>query len=455
VLLAGDIFVLLALREILHAVRDTVVIGARAAATLADIIPRGSFPPGQLVASVLLGLALLGNYGSGDKRRSARGIITGVMLGLGLIHWGAIWTALTPYVGVRFVIASFLIAPALIAMRFAVDWAVKVVRAEGSRVPRVLAIGPEKDLHRAMSIAPLDDPATFALVGAFATDDGNADVRGQMRALAAMLQSSRIDTVMLLGSLGDDVFAPVLEVVDAAGCQVFSVPRDSSLWGVESQLTWRGGVPLIQLTRPALRAQHLLVKRAFDVVAAGIGLVVLSPLYAAIAFAVRVTSRGPIFFRQERVGQGGVSFNIYKFRSMVMNAESQRGKLLPRSMYSDPRLFKIENDPRISRLGAFLRRTSLDELPQLWNVLCGTMSLVGPRPPVPSEVAFYEEHHYTRFELKPGITGPWQVNGRNRITDFEEVVRLETAYIRHWSFWHDLLIMFKTIPAVLRMRGAH
>jgi len=139
---------------------------------------------------------------------------------------------------------------------------------------------------------------------------------------------------------------------------------------------------------------------------------------------------------------------------MDFDAEQQREGLLERSIYADRRLFKIPDDPRITTLGRWLRQTSLDELPQLLNVLKGDMSLVGPRPPLPSEVELYETHHYARFDVKPGITGPWQVNGRNQVVDFEQVVALETQYIREWSVWGDLWLIMKTIPAVVGMRGA-
>jgi lipopolysaccharide/colanic/teichoic acid biosynthesis glycosyltransferase len=139
---------------------------------------------------------------------------------------------------------------------------------------------------------------------------------------------------------------------------------------------------------------------------------------------------------------------------MIDGAEKRRDELLSSSVYDDARLFKIPNDPRVTRLGRWLRRTSIDELPQLMNVLRGEMSLVGPRPPLPSEVALYEEHHYARFDVRPGITGPWQVAGRNDITEFERVVALETAYIRDWSLVTDLVILARTVPAVLWMRGA-
>jgi lipopolysaccharide/colanic/teichoic acid biosynthesis glycosyltransferase len=140
---------------------------------------------------------------------------------------------------------------------------------------------------------------------------------------------------------------------------------------------------------------------------------------------------------------------------MVPDADQQREALLARSVYSDARLFKVVDDPRVTPLGAVLRRTSLDELPQLWNVVRGDMSLVGPRPPLPSEVELYQGHHYARFDVKPGITGPWQVSGRNTIQDFDTVIRLESAYIRRWSLWLDLELLCRTVPVVLSGRGAH
>jgi lipopolysaccharide/colanic/teichoic acid biosynthesis glycosyltransferase len=184
-------------------------------------------------------------------------------------------------------------------------------------------------------------------------------------------------------------------------------------------------------------------------------MVLLSPLMAVLAVLVKLDSRGPVVFRQERVGQGGRLFMILKFRTMEEGAEGQRDGLLSHSIYRDPRLFKDPSDPRVTRLGRWLRRTSLDELPQLANVLRGEMSLVGPRPPLPSEVALYEGRHYARFDVKPGMTGPWQVTGRNEVTDFERVVVLESEYIHKWSLGLDLAILLRTVPVVLKMRGAH
>lgn len=196
-------------------------------------------------------------------------------------------------------------------------------------------------------------------------------------------------------------------------------------------------------------------KRVLDVVLSIIALVVLSPLLLIVALAVKLTSPGPVLFRQKRVGLGGETFDILKFRSMTADAEERKAELVPHSVYGDARLFKVTDDPRVTPIGRFLRKASLDELPQFVNVLRGEMSLVGPRPPTVEEVALYEPHHYCRFDVKPGITGPWQVNGRNRITDFEVIIHLEREYMRTWCPSADLKILLKTIPAVLRMDGAH
>jgi len=212
---------------------------------------------------------------------------------------------------------------------------------------------------------------------------------------------------------------------------------------------------LVQLTAPSLKGPQLIAKRVVDLIGATIGLIVLSPILVILAVLVKLGSRGPAFFTQERVGRGGRLFKIIKLRTMVDGAEARRDELLTQSVYRDPRLFKVPSDPRMTRLGRWLRRTSLDELPQLVNVLKADMSLVGPRPPLPSEVSLYEAHHYARFDVKPGMTGPWQVAGRNQITDFEHVVALEAAYIREWSLFSDLYVLMHTVPAVFRMKGAH
>jgi exopolysaccharide biosynthesis polyprenyl glycosylphosphotransferase len=278
---------------------------------------------------------------------------------------------------------------------------------------------------------------------------------GHVSEIPLLLAASGAQVVALCGYLTDKQFQDVVDAALAGGCQVLAVPRAAEIAGVHPTTVWRRGQPLVQLTAPSLKVPQLVVKRALDLIGATMGLVVLSPLLAILAVLVKLESRGPAFFAQGRVGRGGRLFKIFKLRTMVDGAEAQRDGLLAQSVYGDPRLFKMPRDPRMTRTGRWLRRTSLDELPQLLNVLKGEMSLVGPRPPLPSEVALYEAHHYARFDVKPGITGPWQVAGRNQVTDFEKVVALESEYIREWSLGTDLMILLRTVPAVLRMNGAH
>lgn len=194
-------------------------------------------------------------------------------------------------------------------------------------------------------------------------------------------------------------------------------------------------------------------KRALDIVLALCGIVLLAPVFLVVALCVKLTSRGPVIFRQTRVGLGGRTFTCYKFRSMCEGAEALRRNLLHMNEVSGP-VFKIRDDPRLTPVGAFIRKYSLDELPQLFNVLKGDMSLVGPRPPVPDEVLCYTERERRRLSVQPGLTCLWQINGRSNIP-FERWIELDLAYIDTMSFWNDVKIILKTVPAVITARGAH
>ena len=195
-------------------------------------------------------------------------------------------------------------------------------------------------------------------------------------------------------------------------------------------------------------------KRLMDIVLSAVGMLLLSPVYLAIAAAVKLSSPGPVFFVQTRVGRYGRYFKFYKFRSMRQDAEAQKAALMARNESKDGVIFKMKDDPRITKVGRFLRRTSLDELPQLWNVFIGDMSLVGPRPPVPSEVLEYTLEDRKRLDVIPGITCLWQIKGRSEIP-FNEQVRLDKEYILAPSVWKDIVILFKTIPAILGGKGAY
>ena len=195
------------------------------------------------------------------------------------------------------------------------------------------------------------------------------------------------------------------------------------------------------------------IKRLIDIVFSFIGVIVLSPLFIIIAIIIKITSKGPVFFSQKRVGRDGKEFKMYKFRSMVVNAEELKEKLAAQNEMSGP-MFKMKDDPRVTKVGKFIRKTSIDELPQLWNVLKGDMSLVGPRPSLPKEVAQFEDWMNKRLEVKPGLTCYWQVSGRNNI-DFKDWMKLDIKYVAERSTWIDIKLIFKTVGVLFGDKNAH
>lgn len=215
-----------------------------------------------------------------------------------------------------------------------------------------------------------------------------------------------------------------------------------SFYSRTKALSWRGVV-----------ASAALIKRLVDVVGSSAALVALSPAFAAVALAIKLEDGGPIFFAQKRVGKWGREFRMFKFRSMCTDAEARLQSLLGKNQHAAGVTFKDKNDPRITRVGKWLRKFSIDEFPQFYNVLTGDMSLVGPRPPLPREVNLYSPADRRRLEATPGLTCFWQIGGRAEI-DFPEQVQLDVQYIESQSFWLDVKILFKTVPAVLFGRGA-
>lgn len=213
------------------------------------------------------------------------------------------------------------------------------------------------------------------------------------------------------------------------------------------------GLPLIHVTTPTLEGGQRVAKRLFDVIVATVVILLSLPLMAVVVLLVKLDSRGPIIFKQDRIGIEGRPFLMFKFRSMVVNAESQLPALRDGNEGSGP-LFKLKSDPRVTRVGRILRKYSLDELPQLFNVVLGSMSLVGPRPPLPSEVAKYEQDVRRRLLVKPGLTGLWQVSGRSNLS-WQDSVRLDLYYVENWSLAGDVIILMKTFRAVFRTAGAY
>ena len=237
--------------------------------------------------------------------------------------------------------------------------------------------------------------------------------------------------------------------------QIDIVPRYFEVFGGGAEVHTLEGIPLVGLRPMRLSRSSRILKRTFDLVAATLGLLFLAPLFAAVALCIKLGSRGPVFFRQVRRGSNGTTFRIYKFRTMVAEAEATKADVVHLNMHRDrdPRMTKIPDDPRVTRVGRFLRRSSIDELPQLINVMKGEMSLVGPRPLILEEDAFVQEWARKRLDLKPGITGLWQVLGRSDIP-FDEMTKLDYVYVTNWSLREDIRLILLTVPSLLRPRRA-
>lgn len=265
-------------------------------------------------------------------------------------------------------------------------------------------------------------------------------------------------------AIDEVMFADVIEVMpqvkEAAlicaeqGVRTTMVADFFSLRLTKSAVSYFASMPLIHYQTPPGDHWELSLKRRLDFVVSLLLLIVLSPIFFLIALLILCTTGRPLIYKQKRVGLNGRVFNLYKFRSMRANAEQELPQLLDKNEMQGP-VFKISDDPRVTKLGKILRRYSLDELPQLFNVLRGDMSLVGPRPPIPGEVDQYKRSDRRRLSMRPGITCTWQVGGRNEIKDFKTWVEMDLAYIDTWSLKNDFFILFKTIPAVLFGRGAN
>ena len=281
-----------------------------------------------------------------------------------------------------------------------------------------------------------------------------APLVGQPADLPRLVDRLEIDWVVLAFSQAS--YEDTLDLLRAArrpDVHLSIVPRFFEVFASNATIQELEGMPVVNLPPMRLSRSVRVLKRAFDMTAAGLGLLFLAPLFAVAAVAIKLDSRGPVFFRQERHGRGGSVFRIVKFRTMVDGAEAKRQALAGENEV-DGALFKIKDDPRITRVGSFLRTTSIDELPQLWNVLTGEMSLVGPRPFVIHESSQITGWASRRLDLTPGITGLWQVLGRNDMP-FEEMVKLDYIYVTNWSLWWDLKILGQTIPVVLGRKGAY
>jgi exopolysaccharide biosynthesis polyprenyl glycosylphosphotransferase len=286
------------------------------------------------------------------------------------------------------------------------------------------------------------------------TDIGRFKALGPVRNLSRLIEDEVVDGVIItLPWMYHRKIMSIVRECEQRQVSARIVPDLFQMSLSQVDVDDLGGVPLISVREVGFERGAHVVKRAVDLFVALLGLTLGAPLVGLIALAIRLDSPGSVFFHQTRVGADGRLFEIYKFRSMREGAEGEVGDLSEWNEADGP-LFKIRDDPRLTRVGRFLRRTSLDELPQLWNVLRGEMSIVGPRPALPGEVSDYKEWHKKRLQVRPGMTGMWQVSGRSLLS-FDEGVLLDIYYIENWSLWLDFKIMMRTAPQVVFGNGAY
>jgi len=290
-----------------------------------------------------------------------------------------------------------------------------------------------------------------------ANGNGKTPLIGTTDDLSRLVSENAVHRVVIAFSTDShDQTLEVIRSLQDSEVQIDIVPRMFEVLGTNAQLHTIEGMPLVGLPVPRLSGSCSLLKRSLDLCAAIVGLVLLAPLFMVVSVCIRLDSRGPVFFRQVRMGASGCTFHVLKFRTMVADAENLKPDVAHLNMHNgvDPRMFKIPDDPRITRIGKFLRRWRIDELPQLLNVVWGSMSIVGPRPLILDEDLHVESWARRRLDLKPGITGLWQVLGASDIP-FEEMTKLDYLYVTNWSLREDLRLIFLTLPALMRRRAAY
>jgi exopolysaccharide biosynthesis polyprenyl glycosylphosphotransferase len=408
-------------------------------------------------------LALAGAYdrrvlgvGTEEYRRVLNGGVHFLAM-VALLHFVFRLVFARGWVGVMIPVAVVL----TLSIRYALRRWLYHQRARGRYIHRLLLVGSEPTVVDVGEHLSRSSWSGFRVVGV-CLDGDLAELKiagelvpvvGSTRDVKRAIVACGADSVAITGESAPAELRELSDAVQAPGVELLVAPAITDVAGPRTVVRNVAGVPLLHVEEPTFAGPQRVLKEAMDRVGAALGLLVLSPFFLTLAVAIRLDTPGPIFFRQRRVGHGGRRFDIVKFRTMVEGAEALRPDLDPHNE-ADGVLFKLRADPRITRVGRLLRRWSIDELPQLWNVLRGEMSLVGPRPPLPAEVEQYEHHVSRRLLVKPGMTGLWQVSGRSDL-HWDEAVRLDLFYVDHWSPIMDVAIICRTFAAVARGSGAY
>ena len=440
----------------LHALDAALVAGSAQLAAWMVGTPNivGAYLP-MVVAVFLLSLNATSAYGAGDGRRDQRRLLSAALLAVLLLACLAAVPPFIPFGASLIVAVGVCVYAALAAGRKGVDVLVRQAYMRGIGLRRAVLIGSLDEVGTALREIRSSHSIDQYVVGHLSPVPGqDPSALGSIEELDALLDQTEVQEVLVATTLPRADLLRVAQVCFERGTALFVIPAVRGNSDFSAEPLRMGNCLMVRLHPARLEMPSLLMKRIFDVSAALLALLVLAPLLAVIALAIRIESNGPVFYRSRRVGLGGKHFGMWKFRSMVPDAESRETELAHLNIYGNG-TFKLRDDPRVTRTGKVLRRTSLDELPQLFNVLVGEMSIVGPRPALVNDLGRYKSHHFERLSVVPGITGPWQVNGRNLITDFETVVSLERDYIASWSLMLDAKIIVRTVGVVIRGEGAY
>ncbi len=418
---------------------------------------------GAVVAVLILWIAMAGSfqvYGA-YRTRTIFGEIAGITRALALVALGALAClfAVDSHMPRLLVGLYFASGAGMLAMsRIAVRLTARALRRSGYNTRKFAIVGIGEAAREVAETFAKHPQWGYQLAGFILPEHRSVPapkgkVLGTLDDLEQVLDDHVIDEVVFAVPRERlNCIESAVKRCEEQGVRVAVSLEPLHLGGGQMSVFQLSELSMLVFNRTPSDVLSLAAKRLFDVAVSGLTLLVLAPLFAAVAVAIKLESKGPVFFRQTRVGLNGRPFTILKFRSMYPDAEQRLQALQVHNEMSGP-VFKMKNDPRITRVGAFIRKTSIDELPQFWNVLMGTMSVVGPRPPLPAEVRKYERWQRRRLSVRPGITCTWQVSGRNSIS-FERWMELDLEYIDNWSLWQDMQIFLRTIPAVLTARGA-
>ena len=457
-LLAADVTMLLAARWL--AGTSVGAFGLSAAFARPGPLARPGEPASMVFwVAVILALAVTGSYSrrrglNTPLRLAASSLLAGAAAAVPLAALVGINRAITEMSVIAAITLIALILGRLVAEKFMLSvW-------PGARdAGPALIVGPATPNAARLEAAVSSGGGDYHVAGRYVTNVGDSGGAGAPSALAdaigRLIDEQGAEAVVLTEPPPDVHLQAIVHTALLAECLVLCPPRAVAVEGLRPRLVWHRDQPFLEFATPALHLSALVTKRVVDILGAAALFVATSPLMLLIAIAIKLDSRGPVLFSQERAGVGGRRFRMLKFRTMRAGADAEKNALSHLNYTGDLRLFKIPSDPRVTRIGAVLRRWSLDELPQFWNVLRGDMSLVGPRPFFEADFAAYDDHHFRRLDTKPGITGLWQIGGRSDVVDFEDVVFLDRQYIENWSLWLDLEILIRTIPSVIRRTGAY